>query len=195
MDTLSITYQKNYQNVSFGVACHTYRDKVTIWLLNCHTPYPEPVYTGWSSVHWNATGMPFVDPVYTGIPLGDAASTCRIHWNTTGKKVETAPHRNATGETLTIAAYTGKPLGLQQSIHIQAHIVKQNSIHASLKWQDGGTTISKWTALCKFSFYFEFTALQWIPVLFFKRVSTSTLLCACLRCEQHYSFCIFGDAV
>ena len=32
-------------------------------------PYPEPVYTGWSSVHWNATGMPLVDPVYTGIPL------------------------------------------------------------------------------------------------------------------------------
>ena len=32
-------------------------------------PYPEPVYTGWSSVHWNATGMPLFDPVYTGIPL------------------------------------------------------------------------------------------------------------------------------
>ena len=21
-----------------------------------YVPYPEPVYTGWSSVHWNATG-------------------------------------------------------------------------------------------------------------------------------------------
>ena len=31
------------------------------------------------------TGMPLVDPVYTGIPLGDSASTCRVHWNTTGK--------------------------------------------------------------------------------------------------------------
>ena len=50
-----------------------------------HDPYPEPVYTGWSSVHWNATGMPLVDPVYTGIPLGDPANTCRVHWNTTGK--------------------------------------------------------------------------------------------------------------
>ena len=48
-------------------------------------PYPEPVYTGWSSVHWNATGMPLVDPVYTGIPLGAPANTCRVHWNTTGK--------------------------------------------------------------------------------------------------------------
>ena len=48
-------------------------------------PYPEPVYTGWSSVHWNATGVPLVDPVYTGIPLGHPANTCRVHWNTTGK--------------------------------------------------------------------------------------------------------------
>ena len=48
-------------------------------------PYPEQVYTGWSSVHWNATGMPLVDPVYTGIPLGHLANTCRVHWNTTGK--------------------------------------------------------------------------------------------------------------
>ena len=62
-------------------------------------PYSEPVYTGWSSVHWNATGMPLVDPVYTGIPLGDPANTCRVHWNTTGKNlVETAPHWNAIGE-------------------------------------------------------------------------------------------------
>ena len=48
-------------------------------------PYPEPVYTGWSSVHLNVTGMPLVDPVYTGIPLGDPTNTCRVHWNTTGK--------------------------------------------------------------------------------------------------------------
>ena len=48
-------------------------------------PYPEPVYTGWSSVHWNSTGMSLVDPVYTGIPLGDPANTFRVHWNTTGK--------------------------------------------------------------------------------------------------------------
>ena len=77
-------------------------------------PYPEPVYTGWSSVHWNNTGMPFVDPVYTGIPLGHPANTCRVHWNTTGKLswnsptlechwrnlVESVPHWDATGETL-----------------------------------------------------------------------------------------------
>ena len=48
-------------------------------------PYPEPVYTGCSSVHWNATGMPLVGPVYTGIPLGHPANTCRVLWNTTGK--------------------------------------------------------------------------------------------------------------
>ena len=54
-------------------------------LCHVYIPYPEPVYTGRSSVHWNATGMPMVDPVYTGIPLGDPANTCRVHWNTTGK--------------------------------------------------------------------------------------------------------------
>ena len=53
----------------------------------------------------------------------------------------------------------------------------------------------KWTGLCKFSFYLEFTALQCIPVLLFKRESTSTSLCACLGYEHHYSFCVFGDAV
>ena len=51
----------------------------------CTYPYPEPVYTGTSSVHWNVTGMPLVDPVYTGIPLGDQTNTCMLHWNTTGK--------------------------------------------------------------------------------------------------------------
>ena len=30
-------------------------------------PYPSPVYTGWSSVHWNAIGWP------------------SVHWDTTGK--------------------------------------------------------------------------------------------------------------
>ena len=61
-------------------------------------PYPEPVYTGWSSVHWDATGMPLVDPVYTGIPLGDPylQNTLEHHWK---NLVETAPHWDATGET------------------------------------------------------------------------------------------------
>ena len=69
-------------------------------------PYPEPVYTGWSSVHWNATGMPLVNPVYTGISLGHPANTCRVHWK---NLVETASHWNATGETLPFFAYTGTP--------------------------------------------------------------------------------------
>ena len=50
----------------------------------------------------------------------------------------------------------------------------QSSIHASLKWQDGGTPVSKWSGLCIFSLYLEFTALQWIPVLRLTHVSTST---------------------
>ena len=106
------------------------------------------------------------DPVCTGIPLGDLAKTCRVHWNTTGRTVTAHTH--------------------------QAHIVKQSSINASLKWQDGGTPTSKWTGICKFSFCLELTALQWIPNLL-KHVSTSTLLCACLWYERHYSFlCMWG---
>ena len=54
-------------------------------MTRSNIPYPEPVYTGWPSVHCNATGMPLADPVYTGIPPGDPANTCRVHWNTTGK--------------------------------------------------------------------------------------------------------------
>ena len=67
-------------------------------LVSFAYPYPEEVYTDWSSVHWNATGMPLVDPVYTGIPLGDPANTCRVehHWK---NLVEAATHWNATRET------------------------------------------------------------------------------------------------
>ena len=70
----------------------------------------------------------------------------------------------------------------------------QSSIHASLKSQHGGTPVSKWTGLWIFSFYLEFTALQWMPVLLLTHVSTSTSLCACLWYERHYNFCVFGVA-
>ena len=145
-------------------------------------------------------------PVYTGMPLEChwlTQCTLRYHWATQQIEqgslehhwknlIEIAPHWNATGVTLTIAAYTGTPLeGMQQITHTQLHIVKQSSIRASWKRQDGGTSSSKWTGLCKFSFYLEFTALQWISVLLFKRVSTSTQLCACLGYEHHYSFFVY----
>ena len=71
----------------------------------------------------------------------------------------------------------------------------QSSIHASLKWQDGGTPVSKWTGLFIFSLYLELTALQWMPVRLLTHVSTSTLLCACLWYKHHYSFCVFGVAL
>ena len=60
-------------------------------------PYPELVYAGWSSVHWNATGIPLVDPVYTtGWPSEYLQGTLEHHWKNLD---ETAPHWNATGET------------------------------------------------------------------------------------------------
>ena len=85
-------------------------------------PYPEPVYTGLSSVHWNATGWPSVHWDTTGPPREYLQGTLEHHWK---NLVETDPHWNATGETLTFAAYTGTPLeGLWQSPHNPTHIVK-----------------------------------------------------------------------
>ena len=53
------------------------------WDKSSTIPYPEPVYTGWSSVHWDTTGRPseylqgtlehhwknLVETARTGMPL------------------------------------------------------------------------------------------------------------------------------
>ena len=127
-------------------------------------------------------------PPHTPVHVACKMGTLEHHWK---NLVQTAPHWNATGETLTITTYTGTLREDYTSPHTQAHIVKQSSIHDTLKWQDDGTPSSKWTGLCKFSFYLEFTAFQYIPFLLFKRLSTSTSPCACLGYEHHYSFCWF----
>ena len=80
-------------------------------------PYPEPTYTGWSSVHWNATGWPGVHWDTTGWPskyliLAGYTGTslkkliwnwpilechwrnsdfCSLHWNTTGGTIISPP--------------------------------------------------------------------------------------------------------
>ena len=59
--------------------------------------------------------MPLIDPVDTGIPLGDPIylqGTLEHHWK---NLIEIAPHCDSTRETLIIAAYTGTLLdGLEQ---------------------------------------------------------------------------------
>ena len=94
----------------------------------CSGPYPEPVYTGWSSVHWNATGKPLGYPVYTEIPLGHPANTCRVHWNTTGKTSLKQPH-------------TGMPLEKLSWIRPTLGCHWRNSNVSSLHWNTttGGT--------------------------------------------------------
>ena len=97
-----------------------FSNRSEIWhALRQHYPYP-----GWSSVHWNATRMPLVDPVYTGTPLEKLSwnsPTLECHWRIL---VESAPHWDATGETLTFTAYTGTPLdGLCQPTPAPTHIV------------------------------------------------------------------------
>ena len=118
-------------------------------------PYNVPLHwasVDWYRVHWNATGMSLVDPVYTGIPLGVLANPCKVHWNTPLEKLWNCPtlechwrnfdnvrlHWNTTGRTVA-------------QTHTHAHIVKQSSIHVSLKWQDGRTPVSKGTGLCVFT--------------------------------------------
>ena len=156
--------------------------------------------------HLNATNY----PVYTGISLGHPANTCRVHRNTTGKKlswnsptlechwrnlVESTTQWDATRETLlqpTLEHHWRDCDSPHMSRHIELSM--QSSIHANLKWQDGGTPVGKGTCLCIFSLYLEFTALQWMPVLLLKHVSTATLLCACLWYKHYYGFCVFGVA-
>ena len=49
-------------------------------LALCQCTLAGPVCTGMPlECHWLS------ETVYTGIPLGDPANTCRVHWNTTGK--------------------------------------------------------------------------------------------------------------
>ena len=145
------------------------------WLTQCTLGY-----------HWVA--QPIIAR-YTGTPLEKLnwnSPTLGCHWR---NLVETAPHWDAIGQTLTLQPTLKYHWRECNGPHTyQAHIVKQSSIHVSLKWQDGGTPISKWTSLCKFIFYFELSALQWKPLLLLKHVSTSTWLCACLWYEHRYSF-------
>ena len=110
------------------------------------------------------------------MPLGDSANTCRVHWNTTGKTWNCPTsqchwrnsnfcclHWNTTGGTVGAPPPSPTPnTHTHTGTHTEAYIAKQSGIHASLKWKDGGTPISKWTGLCNISFYSEFTALQWI---------------------------------
>ena len=123
--------------------------------------------------HWNATGWPSVHWDITGPPSQYLQGTLEDRWR---NLVEFASHWDANGETVTFAAYTGTPLeGLWQPTHaLTIKLSMQSSIHASLKWQDGGTSISKWAGLCIFSLYLEFIALQWMPILLLTHVSTST---------------------
>ena len=90
---ISITskYAKMSYHTILGMWLHIHGPDRCRCRLGCVYPYPEAVYTGWSSVHCNATGAPLVDPVYTGIPLGDPATTWRVHWNTTGKLIWNCP--------------------------------------------------------------------------------------------------------
>ena len=76
----------DFETISYDKTCYRIVGKgptfanVVARLKFYTLPYPEPVYTGWSSVHWNITGMPLVDPVYTGIPLGHPANSRPRTW-------------------------------------------------------------------------------------------------------------------
>ena len=151
---------------------------VTLWVAKPSvnhgaTNAPLP----WASVHWMVQ------------------CTLECHWLTKC----TLGHHWATQRIL--AGYTGTPLENLSWNRPTLECHWRNSNFCSLHWNITGETvaahthtISKWTGLCKFSSYLEFTAQQWIPVLLSKYVSTWPSLCACLWYEDHYSFCVFGVA-
>ena len=58
------------------------------------------------------------------------------------------------------------------------------------RWRDANQQMDM-SLLCKFSFYLESAALQWIPVLLLKYAP----LCACFWYNHHHSLCIFGVTV
>ena len=137
--------------------------------------------------------MPLVDSVYIGIPLGDSVNIA-VYTGTPLEKLSwNCPTLECYWRNSDYCSLHWNTLeGLWQPKHTHAHIVKQSSIHASLKWHDDGTTSSKWTGLWYSSFYLEFTALRCIRVLLFKHVNTSTSLCARPGYEHYYTFCVFG---
>ena len=121
---------------------------------------------------------------YTGTPLEKLSwnsPTLECHWI---NLVESAPHWDVTGELLhpTLEHHWRDCDSPHTPRHIKLSM--QSSIHASLKWQDGGTPVSKWTGLCIFNLYLEFTTLRWIPVLLLTHVITSTSCSACLWYEH-----------
>ena len=149
----------------------------------------EPVYTGRSSVRWDATGMLLVDPVYTGIPLGDPANIAG-HTGTPLEKLSWSCHTEMPLEKLWLLQPTLEHhwMDYNSPYTLPGTYDKQSGIHASLKWKDDGTPNSKWTGLRKISFTWSLLLSICIPVLLFKRVSTSTSLSVCLGYEQNYSF-------
>ena len=100
-------------------------------------PYPERVYTGWSSVHWNATGW------------------LSVHWDTTGwhqwilagytgtplvNVDEMVPHWNTTRETLTIARGTngGRNYSLRPQVvprDLSRGADKATSLSGRFRWR------------------------------------------------------------
>ena len=75
---------------------HNKEEKTALGHVLLASPYPEPVNSGWSSVHWNATGWPSVHWDITGWPSKYLHGTLEHHWK---NLAETAPHWNATGES------------------------------------------------------------------------------------------------
>ena len=113
-----------------------------LWVHTYRYPYPQPVYTGWSSVHWNATGWHSVHWDATGRPSKYLQGTLEHHWK---NSVESAPHWKATGETLTIFAYTGTPLEKLSWNCPTLWFHWRNSNFCSLQWNTIGWTLTTHT--------------------------------------------------
>ena len=156
-------------------------------------------------VHWDATGTTLSDASTQWCPSGDPVLICIIgtHWKATGRPLE-ARWLPTIISPVAFQCTLGSKFQahwIATGLPLQDHWLsvrdttwgRWGSIHASLKWQDGGTSNNKWGGLCKFGFYLEFTALLCVTGLRFKRVRNSTLFSACFGYEHKvYFLCIWG---
>ena len=158
-----------FHNISFN---RRLQGKCT---LECHWNA-----TGWPSVHWDTTG--WHSEYLQGTPEHHWKNLVAPHWNATGKKIDYCSlHWNTTGESITAPIHR----------HISLSRVASMPV-----WNDKGMEYQAASGQVSVKSVFTWSLpLSNAPVLFVKRVSISSSLCACLGYEHHYSFCVFGVAV
>ena len=115
------------------------------WIDISNFPHPEPVFICWSSVHWNTTGMPLVDPMYTGISLGDRRTPAGYTGTALEKLSWNCPTPECHWRNFDKFAYTGTPLEKRSWNCPTLGCHWRNSNFWSLHWNTTGGTVTAHT--------------------------------------------------